>query len=125
MAATAPVRRKKRHFRSEATVPPFDIECDQKRDVADDGEVSYRERRDDEEPDVITLKNIQKLPSHSAFELVRIAQTDPEAALKIMVGDQWERFWTIEQWREEPFEATQNLMNEAMEHYSGVTPGNS
>lgn len=127
MAATAPVRRKKRHFRSETVVPGFDIEFEKKPDTTEDGETTtYRERRSDEEPDVLTLKNINKMEGHSAFEFLRISQTDPERALRMLVGDdQWDRFWVVEGWMNEEFETINNLQKEAMEHYTGMSVGNS
>ncbi len=116
MAATTPVRRKKRHFRIEATKPPFEIELELREDGTPIPE--------GEEPEWMPLRGIQELPGYDGFELVRIAQTDPQQALRILVGeDNWPRFWA--EYRNETFGSLQRLMNEAIEHSTGTSAGNS
>jgi hypothetical protein len=117
MAGTAPVRRKKRHYRNEAVRPPFDLECELK----DDGS-PYE---DGETPDCIRFHDFQKLPLEDGFSFLEISQSNPRRALEMLVGDdQWDRFWA--EWRRDmDFEAGQELMRDVIEHFSGASRGNS
>lgn len=123
MAATTPVRRKKKHFRNQSTKAPYEVELE----YGEDGEQLPPPGDDHDEHAAqrwVPLRDLNHLEGETGFDLVRIGQTDPQRALRILVGEgNWPRFWA--EYRTETFGGLQQMMNEAIEHYSGTTSGNS
>lgn len=85
--------RKSDFYKREARKEPFQVELD-------NGEV-------------VTFKNPNRLPTHSAFDLA--TTTDPHEVCQILLGDDFEPFWA--EWRDRPMDETDALIDDVMDHY--------